>query len=94
MLRITELAPAQGAVHLRLEGRLVGPWVSEAKQVCDRKLDHQRPLVLDLKDLAFVDLRGAVLLAQLRQDGAQLLNGSPFLEAQLRAVGESGDAFV
>lgn len=86
MLRISELAPRNHCVTLRFEGRLVGPWVVEATQVCGRLLCETPALKLDLADLAFLDRAGAMLLLNLRNQGVCLLNGSPFVEEQLKAV--------
>jgi len=86
MLRISELPSRNHSVTLRFEGRLVGPWVSEATQVCERLLTEARSLKLDLADLSFLDRAGAMLLLNLRIQGVCLLNGSPFVEEQLKAV--------
>lgn len=71
---------------LRFEGRLVGPWVKEASQVCERLLEANHLLNLDLADLSYLDRAGAILLVDLRTRGVCLLNGSPFLEEQLKTV--------
>jgi ABC-type transporter Mla MlaB component len=86
MLRISELTPRNHSVTLRFEGRLVGPWVLEASQVCERLLGETSALKLDLTDLSFLDRAGAMLLLNLRTQGVRLLNGSPFVEEQLKAV--------
>jgi ABC-type transporter Mla MlaB component len=86
MLRISELTPRNHSITLRFEGRLVGPWVSEATQVCERLLDETQLLKLDLADLSFLDRSGAMLLLDLRTRGVALLNGSPFIEEQLKAT--------
>ena len=86
MLRISELTPRNHSVTLRFEGRLVGPWISEATQVCERLLGETSALKLDLTDLSFLDRAGAMLLLNLRTRGVALLNGSPFVEEQLKAV--------
>jgi hypothetical protein len=86
MLRISELTSRNHSVTLRFEGRLVGPWVAEAKQVCKRLLGETPLLKLDLADLSYLDRAGAMLLLDLRTRGVSLLNGSPFIEEQLKAV--------
>jgi len=85
MFRISELTPRNHSVTLRFEGRLVGPWVLEADEVCERLLSETPVLKLDLADLAYVDRTGAMLLLNLRARGVFLLNGSPFIEEQLKA---------
>jgi len=67
-----------------LEGRLVGPWVAEARSTCEQLLDESRLLKLELAELEFVDGSGAALLLDLRQRGVSLANHSPFIEEQLK----------
>jgi hypothetical protein len=78
--------PRNHSVTLRFEGRLVGPWVAEANLVCERLLSETPLLQLDLADLSYLDRAGAMLLLDLRTRGVSLLNGSPFIEEQLKAV--------
>ena len=82
----TRRALNQSNFTLRFEGRLVGPWVAEANQVCERLLSETQILKLDLADLSYIDRAGAVLLLDFRTRGVSLLNGSPFVEEQLKAV--------
>jgi hypothetical protein len=85
MLRISELTPHSASARLRFEGRLVGPWVIEATQVCNHQLNRISALELDLADLVYLDRNGASLLTQLRARGVSLVNSSPFIEEQLKA---------
>lgn len=86
MLRISEIAIRDGPRIVRLEGRLVGPWVREAGQYCDRLLNELSTLELDLTDLCYLDQNGALLLARLRAQGVSFVNSSPFVEEQLKSV--------
>ena len=86
MLRISEQTPRNHSITLRFEGRLVGPWVSEATQVCERLLSETPALKLDLADLSYLDRAGAMMLLDLQTRGVCLLNGSPFIEEQLKAT--------
>jgi hypothetical protein len=86
MFRISELPVRNGAATLRLEGRLVGPWVAEAGPLCNRLLDELFALKLDLTDLSYVDRNGAMLLVRLRARGVSFVNSSPFVEEQLKSV--------
>ena len=38
MLKISQLEPVNHAVVLRLEGRVVGPWVTELQKSCEEVL--------------------------------------------------------
>ena len=74
------------AVTLKLEGRLVGPWVAELKRACEPHLPERRAISLDLADVTFADEAGLSLLLRLRTQGVTLMNCSPFLEEELRAA--------
>lgn len=84
MLKIVEVDHTGQATKLQLEGKVVGPWVEELGQVCERILGEGHHLLLDMADVSFADESGVVLLATLRLKGAHLRNSSPFLSAQLR----------
>lgn len=83
MLKISEPL-LNHAVTLKVEGRLVGPWVNELKNACEQQLATKLSLNLDVADLSFADHAGLNLLLRLRARGVRLLNGSPFLEEELR----------
>jgi len=86
MLRIDEDRTARpGGVVLRLEGKLVGNWVSELRRAAASALDRGvGGLTLDLGGLSFADHAGTALLGELAADGVSLTNCSPFAAAQLR----------
>ena len=59
MLKISEIQKkAEQPVIFRLEGRIVGPWVSELRQVCDGLLTNTNKVSLDLADVSFSDENG------------------------------------
>ena len=58
MLKISQAGKADYCVTLKLEGRVVGPWVSELRQVCETHLSEGRSLKLDLTDVTFADADG------------------------------------
>lgn len=86
MLKISESRQVKQTVTLRLEGRIVGPWVAELQQVCQQMLEKDRGLTLDLAEIVFLDEAGINLLARLRSRGTELLNLTPFVAEQLRSV--------
>jgi ABC-type transporter Mla MlaB component len=86
MLKISEGKPGKQSITLRLEGRVVGPWVGELQNFCEPLLSNERQLALDLAEVSFVDESGVPLLANLRARGAKLLNATPFVEEQLKSV--------
>jgi ABC-type transporter Mla MlaB component len=72
------------AVTLRLEGKLVGPWVTEARQACEGILNEGQRLQLSLADVDFLDASGSSLLANLRTRGVSFVDCSLFVEEQLK----------
>ena len=90
MLKISEHKHPNHTVTLRLEGRIVGPWVEELKQVCEPLVEKGGQLALDLTDVGFVDEAGVITLANLSVQGAKLLNATPFVEAQFRSAQRNG----
>jgi anti-anti-sigma regulatory factor len=84
MLKITEIE-GQGSRHiLKLEGKLVGPWVAEVKEVCEKKTDNSGQTILDLAGLMFVDQAGTKLLEELIVRGIVISACSGFVAELLR----------
>lgn len=77
--------PGSGAT-LRLEGRVIGPWVDEVRWACERALVTGEALTLDLDEIAFVDRDGLELLKDLTDRGVIVVNCPVFLHEQLRAL--------
>ena len=77
MLRIT--ATTTDKVVLRLEGRLVGPWVDELRKTVWRT-EGCRQLEIDVSDLTYVDEDGEKALSWLHSMGARFQGKSPFSE--------------
>jgi hypothetical protein len=84
LLLITQPVPMT-LVSIGLEGKLLGAWVDEARQIvaaaraCDR-------VCLNLQDLAFADSRGIELLRTLRREGVPLMGCSPLIEGLLAST--------
>ena len=81
MLLITPPVPMT-LISIGLEGKLLGPWVEEARHVVEaaRALDR---VCLDLRGLTFADARGVELLRTLRREGIPLMGCSPLMEGLL-----------
>jgi hypothetical protein len=88
MLRIVRIDTAHGDCLLRLEGRLIGPWVDELRRSCDDAGARANHVALDLVHLSFADRDGLRLLQALTERGIALLNSSPFVAEQLKAWAE------
>ena len=87
MLKISEGKPAKQITTLRLEGRVVGPWVGELRQISEPLVSDGGKLALDLTEVTFADENGVALLASLGARGVKLLNVMPFVEEQLKSAG-------
>ena len=86
MLLITQPVPVT-LVSIGLEGKLLGAWVEEARQIVAAARASDR-VCLNLQGLTFADSRGIELLRTLRQEGIPLLGCSPLIEGLL-AVNEA-----
>lgn len=84
MLKISQAGTADYNVTLKLEGRVVGPWVGELSQVCETLLTEGRLLKLDFADVTFADASGVGVLSSLKSRGVIFTNCSPFLGEQLK----------
>jgi ABC-type transporter Mla MlaB component len=84
MLKISQAGKANHSVTLKLEGRVVGPWVGELRQVCETHLNENRPLKLDLSDVTFADASGVAVLSSLKSRGVTFTGCSPFVGEQLK----------
>ena len=84
MLKISQSGKGNHSATLKLEGRVVGPWVGELRQVCETVLAEGRVLKLDLADVTFADTDGVAVLTGFKMRGVTLKNCSPFLDEQLR----------
>jgi hypothetical protein len=85
MLRIARIDTLNGDCLLRLEGRLIGPWVDELRRSCAEAGATASRVALDLAHLSFADRDGVRLLQALGERGVALLNCSPFVAEQLKA---------
>jgi ABC-type transporter Mla MlaB component len=89
MLKISQNGPANQTVTLRVEGRIVGPWVAALQHSCEEVLMNGQALNLHLADVEFMDPPGVALLSSLRSRGVALLECSPFAAEQLKEAGKS-----
>ena len=84
MLRISIVESTQDASTLRLEGRVIGPWVDEVSLVCGPLLRQRLTVTLDLSAVSFVDGDGLALFRELRARRVVLTNCSPLVAEQLK----------
>jgi len=87
MLRITQVQEGTAELTLRVEGRVMGPWVGLLRQACEPLLRAGTGLRLDLAGVNYVDREGVAWFLTVRGQGVLLAGCRPFVEEQLR-VGE------
>lgn len=85
MLKIDVADHAGVAITVRLEGRMVGPWVEELRRACEPYLGAGRAVTVDFSGVSFIDREGLALCRALRQRRARFTNCSPFVKEQLHA---------
>lgn len=78
MLRITPAVAGQTPAVVKLEGKLLAPWVEELREACGRR-DAGQALELDLTDVTYVDAAGIELLKQLLRQAVTFRGCSPFV---------------
>ncbi len=85
MLRIARVHGRTGdsIVTLRLEGKLVGPWVGELRSTCDELHVPASYLALNLSGVTFVDSAGVDLLRDLMRCGATIEGCRSFISELL-----------
>jgi anti-anti-sigma regulatory factor len=91
MLKISQVSGPDGAVVLRLEGQVLGPWVDELRRICAETMSHAggtRPLVLDVAGVSFLDADAIALLRQLVTGRVSITNYSVFIAEQLKEVSD------
>ena len=84
MLKISQTGTPNHSVTLKLEGRVVGPWVEELRRICEPLLAGDRALKLDLAEVSYVDAEGVAVLSSLKQRGVKLVNMTPFVAEELK----------
>jgi hypothetical protein len=85
MLRITVVESSKIAVTLRVEGRIIRPWVEELRTACNvHTVPDEVQLSLELADISFADAAGIALLTELQNRGVGLIHTTPFLAEQLK----------
>jgi hypothetical protein len=83
MLRITTHERDERSIVLRLEGKLLTPWLEEFVRCVDGAFANQKSLHLDLSALTYADANGTTSLRNLIRQGAMIDACSGFLAALL-----------
>jgi len=84
VLRITVEQGAGQLESLRLEGRIVGPWVAELTRRCEAIRCAGRELELEMSGVSFLDREAVRLVRSLIEQGVDVRACSAFVGEQLR----------
>lgn len=91
MLRITEKAEGESTV-LRVEGKLVPPWVEELESCCSRAASpRSSALVLDLRSVTFVSSEGKNLLGRILRRGAKFITSGTLMNGIVEELKQQTD---
>lgn len=87
MLRIS-VTNEPGVTRVKFEGKLAHEWVEEAKKVWATvgHLNGNTDVLVDLKNVSFVDDAGQELLAGMRHEGAELIGSGPLMSALIDEI--------
>jgi hypothetical protein len=78
MLRISRLKSNDGAAAIKIEGKLLEPWLEEVHRLFAAER-NELVFRLDLSDLTYADTAGARLLKRLIAEGVEIQSCSPFI---------------
>ncbi len=77
---ITRLAETASEVTLKVEGQVIGKWVSVLANECEGIICEGKDVSLDFAGVTYVNSSGIELLRDLRTRGLCVLNVPPLLE--------------
>ena len=83
MLRISAPFQDETTATVKVEGRIVGVGVRLLERESLRATTAGLHLMIDLRDVSFVDAAGTLLLRSLARTGVRLVDPSPYVAALL-----------
>lgn len=84
MLRITKVFDDGEEVVMKLEGKMIGVWVSELESICLFHRDElNKIVVLDFSGVTFIEEKGLRMLKDLKDERVKIVNCSPFIYSLL-----------
>jgi anti-anti-sigma regulatory factor len=84
VLRIDKVYENLSTVKLKLEGTLVGEWVSLLEEKILECLENNKKVLLDFSELRFVDEHGMEMLRRLPPEKIAITNCPRFIEELLK----------
>ena len=76
---------------LKIEGRVIGPWVDEVRRVSGEILATGARLTIDLSEVSFVNREGVELFRELRGHHRVIVTSSGFVAEQLKSCERWGE---
>ena len=83
MLMITRSEEGDQGCTLKLEGKLLGPWVGELELACGGSRTRPEQVRLDLSGLTYLDAEGTRFLEGLLREGTRVVACSGFVAEML-----------
>lgn len=84
MLKVTRVSRGVPVLTIKLEGRLLGPWLAAVRDACSERGRRSGRLRLDLTAVTYADAAGAQLLRDLVGAGVEIAACSGFVGELLR----------
>ena len=84
MLRISVVPDHQHERVLKLEGKLLAPWLGELSTAIQRVTTDRLPIAIDLSNVSFVDRPGTIALRELICRGIVIRGCSPLVTELLK----------
>lgn len=84
MLRITTLNTSGSPAIVKLEGKLLEPWISELQEACRVALKQDASAMVDLVGLSYIDTPGTIALRDLIRRGVAVTGCSPLVSELLK----------
>ena len=79
MLWIERQERSDSKAVLKLEGQLLGDWVSVLEEECRQMLKEKKNLSLEMAEVTYVNQRGVDLLRSLTAENVELVNCSSLI---------------
>ena len=80
MLWIEKQEPSDSKAVLKLEGQLLGEWVSVLEEECRKMLEEKKKLTLEMAEVTYINQPGVDLLRRLTAENVELVNCSSLIE--------------
>ena len=88
MLRITTIQNDGSPAVLKLEGKLLEPWIGELHEACRKTCEHMSGATLDLAGVTYVDMPGTIALRDLCRRGIALVGCSPLVAELIKETAQ------